>query len=282
MSSRVDELLELVGLPTEMRSRYPAQLSGGQRQRVGVARALAVDPPVMLMDEPFGAIDPISRERLQNEFLRLQAELRKTIVFVTHDIDEAIKMGDRIAVLQVGGKLAQYAPPGGAADRARQRVRRGLRRRRPRAQAPRAAARARHRPVDRGDVPRRRVDDRGARARRRRRSRHPAARRRRATSARLAQRARADRRARASRAALAGRADRRARRHPARRAVGSARPRVDVRAGRRCRRTRRRRAVDPGHLACDRRRARGGARGGRARRTRTSRRHPLPPPAEEP
>jgi osmoprotectant transport system ATP-binding protein len=94
-----------------MRDRYPSQLSGGQRQRVGVARALAIDPPIMLMDEPFGAIDPINRERLQNEFLRLQAELRKTIVFVTHDIDEAIKMGDRIAVLQVGGKLAQYAPP---------------------------------------------------------------------------------------------------------------------------------------------------------------------------
>nr|MBA3747150.1 ATP-binding cassette domain-containing protein [Solirubrobacterales bacterium] len=87
------------------------QLSGGQRQRVGVARALAVDPPIMLMDEPFGAIDPINRERLQNEFLRLQAELRKTIIFVTHDIDEAIKMGDRIAIMQVGGKLAQYAPP---------------------------------------------------------------------------------------------------------------------------------------------------------------------------
>ena len=94
-----------------MRARYPAQLSGGQRQRVGVARALAADPPLMLMDEPFGAIDPINRERLQNEFLRLQAELRKTIVFVTHDIDEAIKMGDRIAILQSGGKLAQYAPP---------------------------------------------------------------------------------------------------------------------------------------------------------------------------
>ncbi len=112
VAARVDELLELVGLdPRDMRDRYPAQLSGGQRQRVGVARALAVDPPVMLMDEPFGAIDPINRERLQNEFLRLQAELRKTIVFVTHDIDEAIKMGDRIAVMQVGGKLAQYAPP---------------------------------------------------------------------------------------------------------------------------------------------------------------------------
>jgi osmoprotectant transport system ATP-binding protein len=112
IAERVDELLELIGLdPHEIRNRYPSQLSGGQRQRVGVARALAVDPPVMLMDEPFGAIDPINRERLQNEFLRLQAELRKTIVFVTHDIDEAIKMGDRIAVLQVGGKLAQYAPP---------------------------------------------------------------------------------------------------------------------------------------------------------------------------
>ena len=110
--ARVDELLELVSLdPHETRDRYPAQLSGGQRQRVGVARALAVDPPLMLMDEPFGAIDPINRERLQNEFLRLQREIRKTIVFVTHDIDEAIKMGDRIAIMQRGGKLAQYAPP---------------------------------------------------------------------------------------------------------------------------------------------------------------------------
>ena len=111
ISARVEELLDLIGLPQEMAARYPAQLSGGQRQRVGVARALAADPPLMLMDEPFGAIDPINRERLQNEFLRLQAEIRKTIVFVTHDIDEAIKMGDRIAILQVGGKLAQYAPP---------------------------------------------------------------------------------------------------------------------------------------------------------------------------
>jgi osmoprotectant transport system ATP-binding protein len=110
--ARVDELLELVSLdPHETRDRYPAQLSGGQRQRVGVARALAVDPPLMLMDEPFGAIDPINRERLQNEFLRLQREIRKTIVFVTHDIDEAIKMGDHIAVMQQGGRLAQYAPP---------------------------------------------------------------------------------------------------------------------------------------------------------------------------
>jgi osmoprotectant transport system ATP-binding protein len=109
---RVDELLELVSLdPNETRDRFPAQLSGGQRQRVGVARALATDPPLMLMDEPFGAIDPINRERLQNEFLRLQQEIRKTIVFVTHDIDEAIKMGDRIAIMQRGGKLAQYATP---------------------------------------------------------------------------------------------------------------------------------------------------------------------------
>jgi osmoprotectant transport system ATP-binding protein len=108
---RIHELLDLIGLPHEMAKRYPAQLSGGQRQRVGVARALAADPPLMLMDEPFGAIDPINRERLQNEFLRLQAEIRKTIVFVTHDIDEAIKMGDRIAIMQVGGHLAQYATP---------------------------------------------------------------------------------------------------------------------------------------------------------------------------
>jgi osmoprotectant transport system ATP-binding protein len=112
MTQRTDELLVLIGMdPDEMRDRYPAQLSGGQRQRVGVARALAADPPLMLMDEPFGAIDPISRERLQDEFLRLQATVRKTIVFVTHDIDEAIKMGDRIAILREGGRLAQFATP---------------------------------------------------------------------------------------------------------------------------------------------------------------------------
>jgi osmoprotectant transport system ATP-binding protein len=110
--ARVDELIELISLdPEEVRDRYPSQLSGGQRQRIGVARALAVDPPVLLMDEPFGAIDPINRERLQNEFLRLQAQLSKTIVFVTHDIDEAIKMGDKIAILKKGGHLAQYASP---------------------------------------------------------------------------------------------------------------------------------------------------------------------------
>jgi osmoprotectant transport system ATP-binding protein len=109
--ARVDELVGLIGLDLELVDRYPSQLSGGQQQRVGVARALAANPGVMLMDEPFGAVDPINRERLQNEFLRLQAELRKTILFVTHDIDEAIKMGDRIAVMEVGGKLSQYATP---------------------------------------------------------------------------------------------------------------------------------------------------------------------------
>jgi osmoprotectant transport system ATP-binding protein len=109
---RTEELLELVGLePGDYRSRYPNELSGGERQRVGVARALAADPPVMLMDEPFGAVDPIRRDRLQNEFLRLQQQVRKTIIFVTHDVDEAIKMGDRIAILQRGGILAQYDTP---------------------------------------------------------------------------------------------------------------------------------------------------------------------------
>ena len=111
IATRVDELVELIGLEPGLRDRYPVQLSGGQQQRVGVARALAADPPVMLMDEPFGAIDPINRERLQNEFLRLQREIRKTVLFVTHDIDEAIKMGDRIAIMRKGGMLAQYATP---------------------------------------------------------------------------------------------------------------------------------------------------------------------------
>src|SRR5215210_1007881 len=110
-NARVEELLEIIGLPGDFRDRYPTQLSGGQRQRVGVARALASDPPLMLMDEPFGAIDPINRERLQDEFLRLQSEIRKTVVFVTHDIDEAIKMGDRVAILREGGILAQYGTP---------------------------------------------------------------------------------------------------------------------------------------------------------------------------
>jgi osmoprotectant transport system ATP-binding protein len=111
VEARVEELLTLVRIDPALRDRFPAQLSGGQQQRVGVARALAANPGVMLMDEPFGAVDPINRERLQNEFLRLQAEVRKTILFVTHDIDEAIKMGDRVAVLREGGRLAQYATP---------------------------------------------------------------------------------------------------------------------------------------------------------------------------
>jgi osmoprotectant transport system ATP-binding protein len=105
------ELLERVGLDPAFAKRYPAQLSGGQQQRVGVARALAADPPVMLMDEPFSAVDPVVREQLQDEFLRLQGELGKTIIFVTHDIDEAIKLGDQVAVLKIGGHLAQVAEP---------------------------------------------------------------------------------------------------------------------------------------------------------------------------
>jgi len=109
--ARAEELLERVGLATHFADRYPAQLSGGQQQRVGVARALAADPPVMLMDEPFSAVDPIARDQLQEEFLRLQEDLGKTIVFVTHDIDEAIKLGDQVAVLRVGGHLAQLATP---------------------------------------------------------------------------------------------------------------------------------------------------------------------------
>jgi osmoprotectant transport system ATP-binding protein len=110
--ARVDELLDLVELPAvDYRRRYASQLSGGERQRVGLARALAADPPVMLMDEPFGALDPITRARLQGELLRIQGEVRKTIVFVTHDIDEAIMLGDRVAILREGGRLAQYDTP---------------------------------------------------------------------------------------------------------------------------------------------------------------------------
>jgi osmoprotectant transport system ATP-binding protein len=112
IAARVGELLELVGLPpSTYRDRYPAQLSGGQRQRVGVARALAADPPVLLMDEPFAAVDPVTRASLQDEFLRLQREVGKTVVFVTHDVEEAVKMGNRIAILDVGGVLAQYDTP---------------------------------------------------------------------------------------------------------------------------------------------------------------------------
>jgi osmoprotectant transport system ATP-binding protein len=110
--ARTAELLDLVGLdPSTYGDRYPAQLSGGQRQRVGVARALAADPLVLLMDEPFSAVDPVARERLQTEFLRLQRELRTTVVLVTHDIDEAVRLGDRIAILRQGGHLEQYADP---------------------------------------------------------------------------------------------------------------------------------------------------------------------------
>lgn len=112
IAARVDELLELVGMPpADFRDRYPNQLSGGQQQRIGVARALGGDPEVMLMDEPFGAIDPLTRDRLQNELLRLQDEVHKTIVFVTHDIDEAIKLGDQVVVMRVGGTIAQLASP---------------------------------------------------------------------------------------------------------------------------------------------------------------------------
>jgi osmoprotectant transport system ATP-binding protein len=111
MRSRTHELLELVGLEAADAKRYPAELSGGQRQRVGLARALAADPPLLLMDEPFGALDPITRFRLQGELKRLHREVAKTVVFVTHDIDEAIRMGDRIAILREGGVLAQYDTP---------------------------------------------------------------------------------------------------------------------------------------------------------------------------
>jgi osmoprotectant transport system ATP-binding protein len=112
IAARVDELLELVGLSPDVHGdRYPSELSGGQRQRVGVARALAADPVVLLMDEPFSAVDPIARGRLQEEFLRLQREVRKTVVLVTHDLDEAVRLGDRIAVLSQGGRLEQYAEP---------------------------------------------------------------------------------------------------------------------------------------------------------------------------
>jgi osmoprotectant transport system ATP-binding protein len=112
VKSRVDELLDLVGLdPREYRDRYPHQLSGGQRQRVGFARALGADPPILLMDEPFGAVDRITRERLQREFISIQRRMRKTVVFVTHDIDEAVMVADRICLLQMQGKIAQYDTP---------------------------------------------------------------------------------------------------------------------------------------------------------------------------
>ena len=131
IKERSEELLGLVGLdPARYAGRFPGQLSGGERQRVGVARALAADPPIMLMDEPFGAVDPIVRERLQHEFLRLQEELAKTILFVTHDIDEAIRMGDLVAVFEQGGRVAQYGTADRAPGPARLRFRRSLRWRR--------------------------------------------------------------------------------------------------------------------------------------------------------
>ena len=117
-------MLERVGLDPKLANRYPAQLSGGQQQRVGVARALAADPPILLMDEPFSAVDPVVREELQTEILRLQGELRKTIVFVTHDIDEALKLGDKVAVFGRGGVLQQYDRPASAAVEPGQRLRR--------------------------------------------------------------------------------------------------------------------------------------------------------------
>lgn len=119
-AERVTELLDLVGLdPDRYRGRYPRELSGGQQQRVGVARGLAADPPVVLMDEPFGAVDPITRQRLQDELLSIQRELRKTILIVTHDIDEAIKLGDRIVILREGGHVAQYDTPRSCSPRRR-------------------------------------------------------------------------------------------------------------------------------------------------------------------
>ena len=163
--TRVDELLELVGLdPAEYRDRYPAQLSGGQRQRVGVAARSAADPPVLLMDEPFGAIDPVTRARLQDEFLRLQAEVRKTVVFVTHDIEEAVKMGDRIAILERRRRARAVrharrgARPPGVADRRR------LRRRRPRPQAAQGHRIDPRRPRPPAELPPGRIARRGARA----------------------------------------------------------------------------------------------------------------------
>ena len=137
MQARAEELLAVVGLePATYAKRYPAQLSGGERQRVGVARALAADPPIMLMDEPFGAVDPIVRERLQNEFLRLQEQLAKTILFVTHDIDEAIKMGDLVAVFQAGGRRRPVRSAGRDPREPGVRLRRAVRGDRPRPQAP--------------------------------------------------------------------------------------------------------------------------------------------------
>ena len=183
---RSEELLGLVGLdPAKYRDRFPSQLSGGERQRVGVARALAADPPIMLMDEPFGAVDPIVRDRLQNEFLRLQETIAKTILFVTHDIDEAIKMGDLVAVFQTGGILAQFGPPLEILAGPRLGVRRPVRRPGPRAQAAVPAPRRRRRAAAGRHRQGRRPDRRGPRAGRRGPGPLRARRRRGAPSARL-------------------------------------------------------------------------------------------------
>ena len=160
ISARVEELVDLVGLERSLLPRYPAELSGGQQQRVGVARALAADPPVLLMDEPFGAVDPIVRARLQRELLDLQEKVRKTIVLVTHDIDEAIALGDKVAVLNVGGVLEQYDTPDALLAAPGQRLRRLVPRRRAQHQAPGAHQGARPRP-HRGHVGRRRARARG-------------------------------------------------------------------------------------------------------------------------
>ena len=133
--ARVDELVDLVGLERDLLRRYPVELSGGQQQRVGVARALAADPPVLLMDEPFGAVDPIVRGRLQDELLDLQRRVQKTIVLVTHDLDEAIRLGDEIALLNIGGVLEQFGPPDDLLAEPGRRVRRAVPRRRPQPQA---------------------------------------------------------------------------------------------------------------------------------------------------
>ena len=135
------ELIELVGLEQGMADRYPRQLSGGQQQRVGVARALAADPPVLLMDEPFGAVDPVRRGALQQEFKRLQRDLGKTVVFVTHDVDEAVLLGDRIAIMQEGGQIAQFGPPDALLAQPAERLRGVVHRRHARAQAAVAALR---------------------------------------------------------------------------------------------------------------------------------------------
>ena len=248
MEARVEELLELVRIDPALRDRFPAQLSGGQQQRVGVARALAANPGVMLMDEPFGAVDPINRERLQNEFLRLQAEVRKTILFVTHDIDEAIKMGDRVAVLREGGHLAQYATPSELLMAPADGFVEDFVGRRPSAEAPGAAAGRRHRPLA-GAAGLPRAGDLGGPRQARRRRGPPRARdRRRSPPAGLALRRRSARRDRAAAARHQPGARARARRRDARRPLRPAPGRDPLRAGRGRRGPDRRGAVRGDHL----------------------------------